>query len=287
MNPINPSYQQCMDFLSYLRVRVDAENGDLNILALQGIAPIDSKLNNLTGKTLLLNANEENVYNDTILLVYRSEDGSVKDVQSLLGTVDPGSYYKDHPGGQAHLTFGQHFYVKGTHMGYPALRAQNEVNRVWRDVDKNFYPSQGDYVSVGHFGVNIHAGGSTKWVNNWSAGCMNIWGGWNGTPYLNMLDLADKHLRRKGAVGVTIWSGRDFCRFADEGWSMKPTLMFGMFNPWVGELQNALKVKGYFSGTVDSDWQGKTETAVRAFQKDNGLKVDGLVGSATWAKLLG
>jgi peptidoglycan hydrolase-like protein with peptidoglycan-binding domain len=59
-----------------------------------------------------------------------------------------------------------------------------------------------------------------------------------------------------------------------------------MYNPWVGELQRLLKAKGKFAGTVDSDWQGKTDVAVRAFQRENNLEVDGVVGQATWEKLL-
>lgn len=275
----NLTYALAVDFLSYLRVRVDAEHGNLNLLCLQGLEPAGP-----LGR-VRLNANEENVYNDTIACVYVGEDNA-KNCLTLLGTVDPGSYYKDMPGGEAHLTFGQHFYVKGLHYGHPALRAQNEVNRVWRDLDKSGTITEGDYVAIGQFGVNIHAGGSTRYINNWSAGCINVFGGWEGTPWKQFMGLVDTHFKYKASVGVTIWSGKDLARFVDDGWKMKPTLRLGMFNPWVGELQNALKAKGFFDGSIDSDWQGKTEKAVRAFQQANGLPVDGIVGQATWDKLL-
>lgn len=38
---------------------------------------------------------------------------------------------------------------------------------------------------------------------------------------------------------------------------------------------------------ADGSFGGDTDTAVRAYQKAEGLTVDGVVGSATWAKLLG
>lgn len=43
----------------------------------------------------------------------------------------------------------------------------------------------------------------------------------------------------------------------------------------------------YTSGKVDGIFGAKTLTAVRQFQKANGLTVDGIVGKNTWAKLLG
>ena len=50
-------------------------------------------------------------------------------------------------------------------------------------------------------------------------------------------------------------------------------------------LQRALRRAGYDAGTIDSIFGSGTETAVRAFQRANGLTVDGIVGSRTWAAL--
>ena len=50
-------------------------------------------------------------------------------------------------------------------------------------------------------------------------------------------------------------------------------------------LQRALKRAGYDAGTIDGIFGSRTETAVRAFQRANGLTVDGIVGPRTWAAL--
>ena len=53
----------------------------------------------------------------------------------------------------------------------------------------------------------------------------------------------------------------------------------------VKAVQRRLKELGYLTGTVDGVFGAKTESAVKAFQKRNGLTADGVVGSATLAKL--
>ena len=53
----------------------------------------------------------------------------------------------------------------------------------------------------------------------------------------------------------------------------------------VRELQRRLRELGYLSGSADGDFGDATEQAVRAFQRNNGLTVDGKVGSATLEKL--
>ena len=53
----------------------------------------------------------------------------------------------------------------------------------------------------------------------------------------------------------------------------------------VKSLQQRLKDLGYYKGSVDGDFGDATEEAVRAFQKANGLTVDGKAGAQTLAKL--
>ena len=53
----------------------------------------------------------------------------------------------------------------------------------------------------------------------------------------------------------------------------------------VETLQRRLKELEHYKGTVDGKYGNLTQAAVRAFQKANGLKQDGIVGKATQAKL--
>lgn len=53
----------------------------------------------------------------------------------------------------------------------------------------------------------------------------------------------------------------------------------------VQSVQQRLKKYGYFDGEVTSYFGSATEAAVRAFQKNNSLKVDGVVGSETYSLL--
>lgn len=57
----------------------------------------------------------------------------------------------------------------------------------------------------------------------------------------------------------------------------------------VEALQRLLSTHGYNLGSknpFDGDFGSKTEAAVKAYQKANGLTVDGIVGAKTWASLL-
>lgn len=62
----------------------------------------------------------------------------------------------------------------------------------------------------------------------------------------------------------------------------------GAKNNQVKTLQRILYAMGYELGDkpVDGSFGPKTDAAVRKFQKDNKLEVDGSVGAKTWAKLL-
>lgn len=69
----------------------------------------------------------------------------------------------------------------------------------------------------------------------------------------------------------------------------RPTLRKGDKGEYVALAQAELLQKGYDLGKwgVDGDFGNATDKAVRAFQKDNGLTVDGIIGSKTWAALEG
>ena len=67
--------------------------------------------------------------------------------------------------------------------------------------------------------------------------------------------------------------------------SIGETLQLGSTGSAVRSLQKRLKELGYFSSSIDGDYGDLTENAVKLFQEQNGLKVDGKAGSATLDKL--
>ncbi|MCA6575050.1 MAG: peptidoglycan-binding protein [Pseudanabaena sp. M57BS1SP1A06MG] len=64
-----------------------------------------------------------------------------------------------------------------------------------------------------------------------------------------------------------------------------PTLSLGSQGQSVAQAQQLLKTKGYYQGRIDGDFGAGTRDAIIAFQRANGLTVDGKVGVQTWQKL--
>ena len=56
---------------------------------------------------------------------------------------------------------------------------------------------------------------------------------------------------------------------------------------YIKEVQTILKAKGLYTGEIDGVYSGIIVTAVRLFQQQNGLTIDGRVGANTWKVLLG
>lgn len=50
-------------------------------------------------------------------------------------------------------------------------------------------------------------------------------------------------------------------------------------------LQQQLRALGYDPGAIDGVFGTRTDKAVKAFQSENGLDVDGIVGEFTWTRL--
>ena len=67
----------------------------------------------------------------------------------------------------------------------------------------------------------------------------------------------------------------------------KRTLKKGDKGADVKKLQDKLREKGFGPKKSDSDFGTKTETALKAFQKANGLKANGKAGKNTYDKLFG
>lgn len=65
----------------------------------------------------------------------------------------------------------------------------------------------------------------------------------------------------------------------------RATVKFESRGEDVTYLQQRLTAKGYGVGSIDGIFGSKTMEAVKAFQAENGLTVDGVVGKATWSAL--
>ncbi len=65
----------------------------------------------------------------------------------------------------------------------------------------------------------------------------------------------------------------------------RKTIKFGDYGVHVVYLQQRLTSKGYGVGTIDGKFGNKTLEAVKAFQAENNLTVDGIVGINTWNAL--
>ena len=73
---------------------------------------------------------------------------------------------------------------------------------------------------------------------------------------------------------------------AESGVVTMQTLRSGSRGTQVKVLQWLLNETGYHAGTVDGIFGSKTYEAVKAYQKANGLTVDGVAGKNTWSKIL-
>ncbi len=62
---------------------------------------------------------------------------------------------------------------------------------------------------------------------------------------------------------------------------VEATSRYGSRGSEVRQIQTKLKNWGYYKGSVDGIYGSQTVTAVKSFQKKNGLTVDGIAGSKT------
>lgn len=65
-----------------------------------------------------------------------------------------------------------------------------------------------------------------------------------------------------------------------------PVLRSGSRGVYVLILQDALNALGYSTQTLDGVFGGNTRSALVAYQRDNGLSADGVVGCGTWTRIV-
>lgn len=104
----------------------------------------------------------------------------------------------------------------------------------------------------------------------------------------------DSGLVSDGIVGAKTWAALQSGSTPSRGSSGSSSkeevnysglLKIGSRGSKVSSLQQRLKDLGYLSGKVDGIFGPATEKALKSFQKDNGLVVDGIAGDKTFAKL--
>lgn len=77
----------------------------------------------------------------------------------------------------------------------------------------------------------------------------------------------------------------DLVENGEESDGERKTIKFGDYGVHVVYLQQRLTAKGYGVGAIDGKFGNKTLEAVKAFQAENNLTVDGVVGINTWNAL--
>ncbi len=67
---------------------------------------------------------------------------------------------------------------------------------------------------------------------------------------------------------------------------VRSLLSVGASGPDVQDLQSVLRLMGHYGGAINGQFNEETLIGVTRFQQAAGLSQDGIVGSATWTKLL-
>lgn len=242
-----------------------------------------------------------NVYDDTLVALWRSADGA-DTVETFLGTADPGRGRAPRAG-MAYIVNGGHRFVLDQHWGSgnPALRPRNhptdpraEWVRVWRDRNGTRHPELGEIVESGQAPILVHAGGSTEVIGGHSVGCLNVTGGWHGSPYRRFIALCRQHHAAAGVdlwrqhIATAVWDAEDFVLTARDGFDARsPTLRYGVQTApdgWVGRMQARLGAVGH-PGPVDGDFGPGTLRRLVAFQQAGALPTTGVCDATTYAAL--
>lgn len=106
----------------------------------------------------------------------------------------------------------------------------------------------------------------------------------NGSPGVTTDTIANKTWTHY-AIPIGLYTPEEIKNAQKVNMMAFTTLKRGTTGGAVVELQNKLNSLGYNCGTADGNFGTQTEMAVRKFQAEYNLKVDGIAGSATLSKL--
>lgn len=133
---------------------------------------------NIIGVRANTNGKVTNLFDDILVLIYRTNNGILQ--RKLYNiTTEPGRYYMTNGStnykGTAILVPGQYksCWKLGKHKGQYKALVQAKPVKVYRDNNKNdIYDCEPSTIDTGVFGINIHkAKGFSKQIDKWSAGC--------------------------------------------------------------------------------------------------------------------
>jgi peptidoglycan/xylan/chitin deacetylase (PgdA/CDA1 family)/peptidoglycan hydrolase-like protein with peptidoglycan-binding domain len=96
---------------------------------------------------------------------------------------------------------------------------------------------------------------------------------------------SNKGLVVDGIVGNNTWNAIEIALHTPSPSPSRPLLKRGSTGSDVVYLQQSLTKLGYNPGSSDGIFGPRTEQAVKDFQADKGLVVDGIVGRKTWAAI--
>lgn len=157
--------------------------------------------------------------------------------------------------------------------GVPDISADAMITKC-TNISTNFTSlSGGEFVWMkGHCGVYIGDGLVVESTPKWNGG-------------VQITAIGQRTWTKHGKLPYVSYEAKEAKTVAIE----MRVLEKGVKGEQVKTLQRLLLSLGYDLGNygADGDFGSRTDTAVRAYQKKNGLSVDGVVGQNTWGKLLG
>lgn len=125
-------------------------------------------------------------------------------------------------------------------------------------------------------------GGIALWEADWGVKALHVpepWATWAFWQYAGNVRIVGAD----GAVDRDRFNGT----FDDlKAWTASPPVHPSYDLSTVRGVQGALAALGYQPGGIDGIWGAHTKVAVEAFQKNAGLVIDGIVGSATRLALI-
>jgi len=223
-----------------------------------------------------------NRYDDTMFAFGEKANGKGRFLQHFEASARPGhswiraAIYRGSGRGCPTVQPGQYAYVRGLHRGKPALRqAPGAAVLVIRDVDQDAHLEPTDIVDYPiSTGINIHAGGRSRYVGRNSSGCQVIRGGWTGAAWQRFRDLIYRECAGQDLWHYTLMDWADFGAWHDAGKDQREqeALWFGSSGTCVAELQELLVREGYLRAhSVGAIWEPATDRAVRRWQRDRGV----------------